>query len=131
MPRVLNMAKFWICQGSQYESVTQRSEYTRLSLDRVLNIFGVLNMQEFWIWQISEYARVTKGSKHNMADYVWIGCEYPWICLNRVLNMYQAIYSVRSPLRKKCSYSELFWSASFPHFPAFGCGKMREKCWPE
>ena len=22
-------------------------------------------------------------------------------------------------LRKKCSYSELFWSAYFPHFPAF------------
>ena len=31
-------------------------------------------------------------------------------------------------LRKKCAYSELFWSAFFPYFPAFGlntgkCGK--------
>ena len=44
-------------------------------------------------------------------------------------------------LRKKCPYSELFWSAFFPHFPAFGlntgrysvslriqseCGKVRK-----
>ena len=49
-------------------------------------------------------------------------------------------------LRKKTSYSELFWSAFSPHFPAFGvnterysvslriqseCWKMREKCGPE
>ena len=47
---------------------------------------------------------------------------------------------------KKGPYSELLWSAFFPHFPAFGlntekyevslriqfkCGKMREKCGPE
>ena len=37
--------------------------------------------------------------------------------------------------RKKCLYSELFWSAFFLHFPASVslrvqsvCGKMREKC---
>ena len=37
--------------------------------------------------------------------------------------------------RKKCPYSELFWSAFFLHFPASVslrvqsvCGKMREKC---
>ena len=51
-----------------------------------------------------------------------------------------------SLLHKKSPYSELFWSAFFPHFPAFGlnterycvslriqseCGKMREKCRPE
>ena len=49
-------------------------------------------------------------------------------------------------LRKKWPYSELFWSAFFPYFPAFGlnterygvslriqseCKKMREKCGPE
>ena len=49
-------------------------------------------------------------------------------------------------LRKKTWYSELFWSAFSPHFPAFGvnterysvslriqseCWKMREKCGPE
>ena len=31
-------------------------------------------------------------------------------------------------LHEKCPYSELIWSASFPHCPAF---KMREKCGPE
>ena len=29
------------------------------------------------------------------------------------------------PLRKKCPYSELFWSAFFPYFPAFGLNKER------
>ena len=36
--KILNMAKFWLWQGSQYANVTQRSEYARLCLDRVLNI---------------------------------------------------------------------------------------------
>ena len=34
----LNMAKFWIWQGSQYVSVAHRSEYVRIFLDRVLYI---------------------------------------------------------------------------------------------
>ena len=49
-------------------------------------------------------------------------------------------------LRKKSPYLELFWSAFFPYFPAFGlnteryfvslriqsvCRKMWEKCGPE
>ena len=37
--KLLNIAKFWIWQGSQYASVTRRSEYARKCLDRVLNIF--------------------------------------------------------------------------------------------
>ena len=93
MPQVLNMPKFSIWQCFQYASVTQRSEYTKICLDRVLNIPWVLNMPGFWIWQCSEYARVTQGSKYatiwlimseqhvNMPDYDWIyshrqGSEY-------------------------------------------------------
>ena len=60
----VSMAKFWIWQGSQNASVTQRSEYARLCLDRVLNISWVLNTPGFWIWQGSEYTRVTLGSKY-------------------------------------------------------------------
>ena len=49
-------------------------------------------MPGFWIWKDSEYARITQGSK------------YAKICLNmsefsvidRVVNMYHAIHSVRS-----------------------------------
>ena len=62
--KILNMAKFWIQQGSQHASITQDSEYARICLDWVLNISWVLNMLEFWIWQGSEYARVTQGSKY-------------------------------------------------------------------
>ena len=35
---ILNPQKFWIWQGSEYASVTQRSEYVRIRLDKVLNI---------------------------------------------------------------------------------------------
>ena len=35
---VVNMPKFWIWQGSQYVSVTQCSQYARISYDRVLNV---------------------------------------------------------------------------------------------
>ena len=58
------MANILIWQGSQYVSVTQRSEYAGIWLDRVLNISWVLNMPGFWIWQGSEYAIVTQGSKY-------------------------------------------------------------------
>ena len=48
---ILNMAKFWTWQGSQYASVSQRSEYVRICLvDRDLNIYRVLIMPVFWIW---------------------------------------------------------------------------------
>ena len=62
--KLLNMGKFWIWQGSQYASVTQRSEYARICLHRALNIPWVLNMPGFWMWQGSEYANVTQGSKY-------------------------------------------------------------------
>ena len=50
--KILNMAKFWIWQASQRASVTQRSEYTRICLNKVLN------MAMFWISeQSSEYLK--------------------------------------------------------------------------
>ena len=45
--KILNMAKFSMCQGFQYASDTQRSRYGRIYLDRVLNISWVQNMLEF------------------------------------------------------------------------------------
>ena len=81
--KILNTAKFWIWQGSQYASVRQRSKYIRICHERVLNICWVLNMPGFWILQSSAYSRVTQGFKcHNMAEYVWIEREYTWIFLN-------------------------------------------------
>ena len=58
------MLKFWIWHGSYYASVTKRSGYVRICLDKVLNISYVLNMPGFSIWQDSAYAKVTQGSKH-------------------------------------------------------------------
>ena len=71
MPWVINMPKFWIwqsseygAQGPQYASVTQRSEYARTCLDRVLNISYILNVSGFWIWQSFEFARITQGARY-------------------------------------------------------------------
>ena len=80
--KILNMTKFWIWQVSQIASVTQSSGYVSIFLDRVLNISWVLNILGFWIWQGSEYTRITQGSKYAIAEYVWIGREYAWTCLN-------------------------------------------------
>ena len=78
--KILNMAKFWISQTSQYFSVTQRFENAWICLDRVLNISWILNIPGFWIWQDSEHASVTQDSKYaTMVEDVWIGREYAWI----------------------------------------------------
>ena len=75
-----NMPKFWIWQGSQYASITQRSEYARICLERVLNISWVLNIPGFWIGQGSEYVRITQGATY---DTTWLNIsEYAWIRLN-------------------------------------------------
>ena len=79
MPRVLNIPKFRIWEGPQYASVTQRSKYARICLDR-LNIFWVLNIPELQRWQVSEYTSLTEVFKYatmseqdvNMPQYVWI-----------------------------------------------------------
>ena len=86
--KVLNMAMFWIWQGPQYASVTQRCQYARIYLNRVLNISWVLNMPGFWISQDSEYERVTQGSKYatvrlNMSENYMNMPESNWIYDNR------------------------------------------------
>ena len=45
--KILNIAKLWIWQASQYASITQRSEYARIWLDRVFNISWVLHVPGF------------------------------------------------------------------------------------
>ena len=114
--KILNMAKFWIWQCSQYASVTQRSECARIYL----------------AWQSSEYI---SGSKYastlnmkqlhkvlNMPQYGWICLNWTWICLkmseftiiNGLLNMYHTIHNSRSKWVLIERYSEpvkdLRWS---------------------
>ena len=87
----LNTEKFGIWQISQYASVTQRSEYVRICLGRVMNISWVLNMPGFWIWLGSEYARVIQGSKYAT---IWLNMSQV-IIIDRDLNMFHTIYSAR------------------------------------
>ena len=91
--KLLNMVKLWIWQGSQYASVTQRSEYARICLDRVLNMSWVLNASQLWIWHGSEYAGVTQASKYvaiwlNMSELDVYIPEYLWIYDNRQSSEY-------------------------------------------
>ena len=69
--KILNMAKFWILEGSQYASVTQRSEY-----GEILNMGGFSICERytaFWIWRSSEYGRFLNmralHSVLNMPEY--------------------------------------------------------------
>ena len=45
--KILKTTNFQIWQGSEYASVTQRSEYAKICLYRVLNIILAPNMSEF------------------------------------------------------------------------------------
>ena len=98
VPRVLNIPKFPIWEGFQYASVTQRSKYARICLDR-LNIFWVLNIPELQRWQVSEYTSLTEVFKY--ATMSGIFKNRMWKCLNmseftitnRVLNMYYTIHT--------------------------------------
>ena len=76
---ILNMAKFWTWQGSQYASVSQRLNMPENALlDRDLNIYRVLIMPVFWIWNSYTGFQIC----HNMTEYVWIRLEYAWKYLN-------------------------------------------------
>ena len=111
--KVLNMAKFWIWQDSQYVSITQCSDYARKCLDRVLNISWVLNMPGFQIWQGSEHAKLHRVL--NMPPYGWICQNRTLICLNMsaftiidiVLNMYNIIHSMRLLCKLLSTYWEI------------------------
>ena len=105
--KILNMAKFWIWQGSQYASVTQRSEYARICFHRVLNMLG------------SKYARILNMQVLHrvliMPHYSWIYLNRTWICLNmfgftlmdRVLNIYHTIHRARSLYKLMSTYWEI------------------------
>ena len=107
--KILNMAKLWISQSSQYETAKQHSEYYRICLGRVLNISCVPNVPRFWIWQASQYPRVAHGSK---CTAIWL--NRMWICLNmpefmiidRVLSIYHTAHSVRSLYKLMSTYWE-------------------------
>ena len=64
--KILNITNFWRWQGSQHESVKERSEYASIRLDRL----GFLGSKYVRILSMQELHRVL-----NMP-------EYGWICLN-------------------------------------------------
>ena len=94
----------------------------------------ILNVQQDILFLAIEWAKFTDFSRIFRCK----SSEFPVIRPIFPYKRYEE-YTWLS-LRKKCPYSELFWSA----FPAFGlkteryslgiqseCGKMREKCGPE
>ena len=89
---------------------SQRSEYARICLDRVLNISQVL------IWQYCEYGRVLNMQElHkvlNMPQYGLIYLNRMWVSLNmseftmidRVLSISYTMYSKRSLYKLMSTY---------------------------
>ena len=72
-------------------------------------------------WEILKNAcerkEVLKLAKENSLTNIFHGFEHPG-------NLVKWL-DLQLPLRKKCPCSELFWSAFFPHFPAFGLNTER------
>ena len=93
--KILNLTKFWIWQGSQYATVSQRSEYARIFLAwqscEYISFLSIVPV--FWICKLHRIL--------NMPQYGWICLNWTWICLkmseftiiNRLLNMYHTIHS--------------------------------------
>ena len=84
---ILNMAKFWIWQGSQYASIAQRPEYAKMrKYDKVLYMRRdangrVLNIPGFRVCQVSAYANIVQGSEYawvRLNNALWQGSEYAW-----------------------------------------------------
>ena len=105
--KILNKANFWIWQVSHYATNKHGSEYARICLDRVLNILG------------SKYSRILNmvGLHRvlNVSQYDWISLYTMWISgimseftiMDRVLNMYHAIYSAGSLYKLMSTYWEI------------------------
>ena len=72
-------------------------------------------------WEILKNAcerkEVLKLAKENSLTNIFHGFEHPG-------NLVKWL-DLQLPLRKKCPCSELFWSAFFPHFLAFGLNTER------
>ena len=93
--KILNMLKLWIRQCSKYANVTQRSEYARICLDKVLNIS--------WV-QDSAYARIHRVL--NMYEFVLKWLNRYERSTDKVLNIHHTIHSVMSLHKLMSTYWE-------------------------
>ena len=132
-----------------------RNSYICLSVDVIITDWFDSNM--FWntSFSCSLYYFHQKNMQYNLENilfsvhiqgrlimyWIWRNHQEYWSDFKTVFVIAYCI-----TLRETCSYSKLFWSTFFPHFPAFGlnteryavflciqseCGIMREKCGPE
>ena len=73
--KILNLTKFWIWQGSQYASVSQHFEYTRIFLVLNISYFKYANILNMKVTLVSEYATIWLNMSElgvNMPEDVWI-----------------------------------------------------------
>ena len=80
-------------------------------------------------WKFSiTFAPVCGIISHIFSEHLWskysIITTFPNLEIVRSQQTFLGFMQVES-LRKKCSYSELFWSAFFPHFPAIWLNTKR------
>ena len=124
MPGVLNMAKFWIWQSSEYGRVLKLR-----ALHSILNM-PEYALTEFWIYlgfsmcQDSECGsqcasawllNMQKWHKiQSMPQYGWICLKRTWICMNMSIfdnrggsDLYHTIHSARSLCKLMSTYWEI------------------------
>ena len=82
---ILNMPEWALTEfeyilGSKYASILNILEYALTEFEYISGskYTMILNMAGFWICM--SYAGF--WICHNMAEYVWIGHKYAWLCLN-------------------------------------------------
>ena len=99
--KILNMAKFWILEGSQYASVTQRSEY-----GEILNMGGC---QYASVTQRSEYGEVLNMGGFSICE------RYTafWICQNMICQSSEHIIMQKQPPEVLCKKGVLRNFAKF------------------
>ena len=74
------------------------------------------------IWEILVYTTIYKSKWNGIYSFLTKVFLTFWL-KNTLLSFTLPLtrnYFPLFPLRKTCPYLELFWSAFFPHFPAFG-----------
>ena len=100
-PKILNMAKFWIWQGSQYASVTQCSEYARICLAWQSSKY-ISDFEYTSVLNLKQVHRVL-----NLPEHGWLCLNWTWIRLkmseftiiNSTLNIWHTIHSAEYLLR--------------------------------
>ena len=126
MLKIFKMLAFqWLVHGNPLV-VLWKSSYKQ-TLHKVFKVTPI--MESFLWWNSTSIEPYFRKGKQLLLLFLEF-CENFQCDTRRFHSIHCSFYL----LRKKCPYSELFWSAFFPHFPTVrmreNAGKMRSRITP-